>query len=123
MTLPADAYMKTRWAMSLEELDREIARLATLCQIRLLDRGVVERVMHGDDWVCGADNPIAFRKLRELLLMHFALLEKESDAVGLKDAAAIEQFVIERLKKSFPGLAAPPADEQVSNTDRTSTVR
>ena len=117
MNLPADTYMKTRWAMNLEDLDREIARLARLCQTKLLDSGVVERVLHGDEWVCGADNPIAFRKLRELLLMHFALLEKESEAVGLKDAAAIQQYVIERLKGSFPDLASP--DE----ADRTQTVR
>ena len=106
MTLPSDIYMKSRWAMNLEELDRQIARLATICRVRLLDPGVVERVLRDDCSVCGSDNGLAFRKMRELLLMHFALLGRESEAVGVKEAAGIEQYVIERLKKSFPGLGA-----------------
>jgi len=107
MTLPADIYMKTRWAMNLESLDRQIARLAMLCQVRLLDAGVADRVLHDDATVCGTSNPLAFRKMRELLLMHFTLLGREAEAVGVKEAAAIEQYVIERLQKSFPDLAGP----------------
>ena len=107
MTMPADIYMKTRWAMNLEQLDRQIARLAMLCQVRLLDPGVIERVLHDDRSVCGSDNRMAFTRMRDLLLMHFALLEREAEAVGQQEAAAIQEFVVERLKKSFPGLAAP----------------
>ena len=107
MTMPNDVYMKSRWAMNLEELDRQIGRLAMVCKVRIFDPGVVDRVLKGDDSVCGSANPVAFDKLRDLLLMHFALLEKEFEAVGVKETASIQQFVIERLKKSFPDLDAP----------------
>jgi len=32
------------WAKNLDEIDREIARLATICNVRILDPGVIERV-------------------------------------------------------------------------------
>ena len=107
MSLPDDIYMKTRWAMNLEQLDRQIARLAMLCQVRLLEPGVIERVLRDDPSVCGCDNAKAFARMRDLLLMHFTLLEREADAVGQQQAAAIQQYVVERLKKSFPALAEP----------------
>jgi hypothetical protein len=98
------------WASNLEEVDHEIARLATLCQVRILDPGVIERVLHKDESVCGASNPIAFRKLREMLMLHFAIRQKSADVVGQAQTAEIERYVIERLKQSFPDLSAdwPP---------------
>jgi hypothetical protein len=98
------------WSENLEELDREIARLAQLCQVRLLDRGVFARILGQDASVCGTDNPRAFEKLRHLLMMHFALREKSLEALGEAKTEAIEDYVIERLRKAFPDLGAwPPA--------------
>ena len=111
MSLPNDLYMNTRWAMNLEELDREIARLALICRVRLLDTGVIERVLRDQSWVSAADNPYAFRKLRQLLLTHFALMERQSAAMGRTQAAGIEQYVVERLRKSFPELGAPQQED------------
>jgi len=68
------------WANNLEELDREIARLATLCQIRILEPGAIQRVLQKDASVCGTDNPIAFAKLRDLLMLHFAIRENRAAA-------------------------------------------
>jgi len=98
------------WLMNLDEIDREIARLATLCRVRILEPGVIERVLHKDDSVCGSSNAIAFKKLHDMLMLHFAVREKSVDAVGQAQTAAIEQYVIERLKKAFPDQAAdwPP---------------
>ena len=107
MTLPNDTYMQARWAMNLEDLDREIARMAMVCQVRILDAGVIGRVLHDDASVCACRNERAFKKMRELLLVHFAILQKEADAIGQREAAGVEQFVLERLKKSFPRLAEP----------------
>jgi hypothetical protein len=101
-----DAYQIAWWEQNLEELDREVARLALLCRVRILEPGVIDRLMQGDDTVCGADNPIAFRKLHDLLLMHFAVRQKAADALGQQQTAAIEIDIVERLKKSFPDLAA-----------------
>jgi hypothetical protein len=100
-----DAYRSAWWERNLEELDREVARMALLCRVDVLEPGVIERVMHGDDTLCGADNPIAFHKLRDLLLMHFMVRQKSADAIGQQQTAAIEKYVIEQLKKSFPHLA------------------
>jgi len=92
------------WADNLEEIDREIARLATLCRVRILEPGVIERVLHKDASVCGTSNEIAFAKLRDMIMLHVATREKSVDAVGQATTAQIEDYVIERLKKAFPDL-------------------
>jgi hypothetical protein len=92
---------------TLEELDRELGRLALLCKVPILEPGVIDRVLHGDHLVCGADNPIAFAKLRELLMMHFAIHKKWASELGERQVVAIESYVIERLRKSLPELTEP----------------
>jgi hypothetical protein len=95
------------WANNLEELDAEIARLATLCDIRILEPGAIQRVLQKDASVCGSDNPIAFAKLRGLLTLHFAIREKSVGVFGQAETVAMEDYVIERLRKSFPNLVGP----------------
>jgi hypothetical protein len=95
------------WAMNLDELDREIARLALLCRVRVLDPGVVERVLKKDASVCGADNPVAFAKLHDMVMMHLAIREKSAASVGQASTVAVEKEIFERLAKSFPELGAP----------------
>jgi hypothetical protein len=98
------------WAENLEELDREIARLALVCQVRILDPGIIRRVLRKDASVSGTDNPLAFAKLRHLLMLHLALREKSLEALGEAKTEAIEDYVIERLRKAFPDLGEwPPA--------------
>jgi hypothetical protein len=98
------------WLHNLDDVDREIARLATICAVRILDRGVVERILHNDNSVCGTSNPLAFAKLHDMLMFHFAVRQKVADAVGQAETAEIERYVIERLKKAFPDAGAdwPP---------------
>jgi hypothetical protein len=109
MDTKQDAVRIARWTRTLEELDRELGRLALLCRVPILEPGVIERVLHGDHLVCGADNPIAFAKLRDLLMMHFAVHKKWA-AEWARQVAAIEGYVIERLRKSLPELGGrwPP---------------
>jgi hypothetical protein len=99
------------WARNLDELDHEIARMALLCEVKVLEPGVIERVLKKDASVCGTQNPVAFAKLHNLLTMHFAMREKSVDAVGEARTAAIEAYVIERLRKPFGDLVGkwPPA--------------
>ena len=92
------------WENNLEELDGEIARLAMLCGIRILEPGAVQRVLQKDASLCGTDNPIAFAKLRGLLMMHLAIREKSVDVFGPATTARVEDYVIDRLKKRFPQL-------------------
>jgi hypothetical protein len=98
------------WMENLEALDREIARLAMLCKVKILDPAVMERVLRKDPSVCGADNPAAFAKLHDMLMVHLAIREKAVGAVGQAKTVAIEDYIIERLKKSYPDLGEwPPA--------------
>jgi len=98
------------WAENLEELDREIARLAQMCQVRILDTGVFARILKKDASVCGTENPRAFAKLHELLMLHLALRERSLESLGQAKTEAIEDYVIERLRKAFPDLGEwPPA--------------
>jgi hypothetical protein len=110
MTKPQDPFAIAWWAEKLDDLDREIARLAQLCQVRILDPGVIERVLRKDTAVCGTANPVAFTKLRDLLMMHLAIRDKSADALGQAQTAGIEADIVERLRKSFPDLGNyPPA--------------
>jgi hypothetical protein len=95
------------WAMNLDELDREIARLALLCRVSILDPGVIERVLKKDASVCGTDNALAFAKLHDMVMMHFAIREKSVASVGQAVTVGIERQIIERLSKSHPELGAP----------------
>ena len=110
MTEPKDPVYRVLWNEDLEEVDREIARLATICQVRILEPSVIRRVLQKDATVCGTQNPLAFRKLHDLLMLHLAIREKSADSFGQAQTAAIEDYIIERLKKSFPDLAGdwPP---------------
>ena len=92
------------WEKNLDELDHEVARLALLCRVKILEPGVVERVLHKDASVCGTENPVAFTKLHDMLMMHFAIHKKSVEALGTAQTAQIEALVIERLKKPFAEL-------------------
>ncbi len=101
-----DPVYRVLWSEDLEEVDREIARLALLCQVRLLEPGAISRVLRRDSSVCGTCNPLAFRMLRDMLMLHIAIRDKAAAAFGQAQTAAIEDAIVERLKKSFPGVLA-----------------
>jgi hypothetical protein len=94
------------WANNLEELDGEIARLAVVCRIPILEPGVLQRVLQRDASVCGSDNAAAFAKLRDLLMVHFAIRQKSVDVLGQAQTARVEEYVVDRLKQRFPQLLA-----------------
>ena len=104
-TEPLDLYSAGRSMTSLNDIDTEIARLALLCQVWILDPGVVERVVRNDAAVCGTDNPVAFEKLHGLLALHFGVRDAVADVHGQPRASRIEQQVIDRLRARFPTLA------------------
>jgi hypothetical protein len=99
------------WAKNIDELDREIGRLCVLCQVRILDPGIIERVLRKDASVCGTSNPVAFAKLHDLLMLYFANRQKAVAAVGQLQTAQIEAHVIEELRSRFADLLGkwPPA--------------
>jgi hypothetical protein len=65
----------------------------------------------GDPAVCATPNPRAFAKLRDLLMMHMEIRQKSVDTVGQAQTAAIEDYVIDGVRKCFPDVLGkwPPA--------------
>jgi hypothetical protein len=111
MTEPFELSAAVRAITGLDDIDTEIARLALLCEVRILEAGVVERVVRNDASVCGHGNPVAFDKLRCLLAFHFGIRASMADAHGQARASCIERHVVDRLRTRFPALAGawPPA--------------
>ena len=101
MTTQQDPLLIAWWAKNLDELDREIARLGLLCQVRLLDPGVIERVLNNDASVCGTANPAGFAKLHRMLVMHYLIRTRSVEELGQAQTTAIERDVIDRLAKAF----------------------
>lgn len=97
------------WEKNLEDVDREIARLAMICDVRILDPGVIERVLRRDESVCGSSNAIAFKKLNGALMMHYHVREKARGAVGETLTAALVAEIVESLRQKFGDkLGSPP---------------
>jgi len=110
MSTQPDEVLVAWWAKNLDELDREIAKLARLCEVKLLDTGVVERILRNDASVCGTANPAAFAKLHNMVVMHFLIRKRSVEALGHVQTEAIERDVIERLAKAYGEAASgrPP---------------
>jgi hypothetical protein len=89
------------WAKNLDDVDREVVRLATICNVRILDPGVIERVLENDASVCGSKNPIAFEKLRNALTIHYHVRDKTAGAIGQAQTTKLVAEIVERLKKQY----------------------
>src|SRR5689334_3393394 len=85
------------WAKNLDDVDREIARLATICNVRILDAGVIERVLKNDESVCGSKNPRAFDKLLQTLMMHYHVRDQAVGALGEEQTRKLVTSIVESL--------------------------
>jgi hypothetical protein len=85
----------------LNQVDDEIARNAFICGLKLLDPGVIERVVSGDETVCTKKNPKAFAKLRSLVKMHYALAEDSMASLGPEKTAMILEQIRGRLRARY----------------------
>jgi hypothetical protein len=81
----------------LNSVDAEIAKMAYICDIRLLEPGVIEKVVAGDASVCGKSNPEAFRKLRGLVGMHYMLTNDSLQSLG----PAETQKILAEIRAKF----------------------
>jgi hypothetical protein len=98
------------WGAQLDNVMTEIAREAFICEVKILQPGVIERVLHNDDSVCGTRNPLAFKKLRDLLMMGFVVREKAFEKMGALEADALIKDIRAELSKRFgDGIGQPPA--------------
>ena len=109
MTERQDHLQIAWWAKNIDELDREIGRLCAICQVRILDPGIIERVLKKDASVCGTSNPVAFAKLHDMLMFYFANRQKSVGAVGQLETAQIEAHVVEAAEESLRRCAGKVA--------------
>jgi hypothetical protein len=105
----APAYHTQRWTQHFEAIDSEIAQLAKLCKIPLLDPGVIERVLKKDSLVCGTQNARAFDKLRSLLMMHYSVRERALVTLGEEETLKIVGDVVARLRARFGDSLGTPS--------------
>ena len=107
----------------LDAIDLEIARLALLCDLPLLQPGVIEAIFHGNHSVCRTDNPIAWEKLRGLLVLHYhvvnASARDEGRLVAAEQVLHSATLVRQRLLRFHAALPPDsplrgPVDEDAS---------
>ena len=89
------------WSKNLDEVDREIVRLAMICNVRILDPGVIERVINGDDSVCGRSNEKAFKQLRSLVGLHYSLTADSIQSIGPEESRKILDRIRERIGQRY----------------------
>lgn len=97
------------WSQNLSEVDAELVRLASICNLRLLDPGVLQRVLDNDASVCGTSNEIAFKKLRNVLMMHYAVRTRAAAALGEGQTQLMINGIVEELAKKFGDRLGTPA--------------
>jgi len=102
-------YRTQRWAGHFQEIDAEIARLSLICKVRILEPGIIERVIKNDATVCGASDPKAFEKLRGLLMMHYSVREKAVVTLGSAETLLMVEDIVARLRERFGDSLGTPA--------------
>lgn len=97
MRTPKQRYSAEEWEKRVEDVDLEIAQLAIMCHIRLLDPGVIERVLDNDLRVCTSGHEGGFEKLRGMLYLHYEVQTQLAEELGPTDAAQIVDRVRHHL--------------------------
>jgi hypothetical protein len=95
----SDSILTNFWGEQFDDLIAEIIRNASICQVKLLDPGVVDAVLKDNASVCGHQNDAAFKKLRELLMMTFIIRGKAFDSLGPLEAQAMIDETSARLRE------------------------
>jgi len=96
-------------------------RLTAVCDVHLRDAGVVDRVLSGDETVCGKKNPV-LRKLRDLLKINARLRGQSGGPHRAGVTKQIVRRIIERpisgarsrrkLEGSAPGVQKKKIEER-----------
>jgi hypothetical protein len=93
------SYGTRRWTKHFEEIDLEIARLAVMMEIPILDPGVIDRILGNDASVCGKQKPRAFAELRAMMMMHAADQLKAMNTLGALETQDMVRGVVDRLRE------------------------
>ncbi|WP_423596700.1 hypothetical protein [Roseateles sp. MS654] len=97
MTTPKQRHSAEEWERTVEDVDLEIAQLAIMCHIRLLDPGMIERVLDNDLRVCRGGHESGFEKLRGMLYLHYEVQARLAEELGPVDAQEVVQRVRHHL--------------------------
>ena len=82
-----------QWSRHLEAIAEELLHLSSACDVTLRDPGVIERIIKGDDSVCGRRNEHGFRKLRALVMATYDSLGKSIDRIGPEETKKITEAI------------------------------
>ena len=82
-------FKHTYWGRQIDNVARELSRLAIVCDIELGKPGLAERILKNDATVCGRKSPKAFRQMRQHLMALFTLEERAIDRLGPEDTREI----------------------------------
>jgi len=91
------------WTHQIDDVMLEIVREAAICDVKLLDAGVIEAVLNNNDSVCGHQNPRAFKKLRDLLMLGFIMRGKAYEKLGVIEAEELIACIREKLRTRVGG--------------------
>lgn len=97
------------YAGQLDTIADEIARLSTICNVRILDPGVLARVIKNDASVCGTQNAIAFEKLRAAVGIHYAVRDRSSERVGEGETMQAMEAIVAHIIKKYGDRFGKPA--------------
>ena len=89
------------YAGQLDTVDEEIARLCTICNVKILEPGVIARVIKGDESVCGSPNKLAFKKLRDAIGIHYVVRDKSSERVGEAETMQAIEAIVTRIREKY----------------------
>ena len=92
-------FTHTFWSRQLGNLATEMSRLNTVCDISMLDPGILERILRNDDSVCGRKNPPMFRMLRLHLIVFYHIEEQASRRLGDDEVRLMLDEVMSSLEK------------------------
>ncbi len=113
MRTPKQRYSHDEWEKTVEDVDLQIAQLAIMCHVRLLDPGVIERVLDNDLRICGDGHESGFEKLRGMLYLHYEVQARLAEELGPVDAAEVvqrvRQHLLVRIGRQLGTLGTPQA--------------
>lgn len=104
-------FKHTYWGRQIDNIARELSRLAIICDIELGSPGLAERILKNDESVCGRSNPKAFRLIRQHLMALFSVEGRAIDRVGAEDTKEIldqvRAAIVAIRKAGSAGLSLP----------------
>ncbi len=82
-------YKHTYWGRQVDNIAHELSRLAIACDIELGKPGLAERILKGDESVCGRKDSKAFKQMRQHLMALFSVEAGAIERLGPEDTKEI----------------------------------